>query len=86
MSRLILILAVFLTACCGEPSGNNHTTNFKYQSGDVVYLKPDSLKVTITKRYDFGDNNIKYDVVYYNKIGEQVENYVYEYEIYGKSY
>lgn len=86
MSRLILILAVFLTACCGEPSGSKSTTNFKYQSGDVVYLKPDSLKVTITQRYDFGDNNIKYDVVYYNKIGEQVENYVYEYEIYGKSY
>jgi hypothetical protein len=85
MSRLILIFAVLLTACCA-PSDNNNTTNFKYQSGDVVYLKPDSLKVTITQRWDFGDKNIKYDVVYYNKIGEQVDNYVYEYEIYGKSY
>jgi hypothetical protein len=64
---------------------------YKYALGDVVLVKPDSMKATINGRYAYspdgsGDNGIRYEIQYYDKDGDQRSDYVKEFQIYNKSY
>ena len=79
---LTAITFLFLVGCnCSE---NKNNKPYKYNEGDVVYIKPDSLKVTIIGRMNI-DNNI-YEVKFYDKAKEEQYSRVKEYEIYGKVY
>lgn len=90
MKGLLLGIILFLTACgCGER--DNSKVQYKYGLGDVVLIKPDSLKATINSRYfygvgDNGDNGIRYEIIYFDNDGDQRSDYVKEFQIYKKTY
>jgi hypothetical protein len=76
---MLLLGGISLTAC--DCKNTDSKSNFKYKLGEVVYIKPDSLKSTIVGRYDI-NGDLKYDVKFYTKNGEEVNSYVHQYEIY----
>ena len=90
MKGLLLGIILFFTACsCGER--DNSKVQYKYALGDVVLVKPDSMKATINARYwhgndGNGDNGIRYEILYYDKDGDQKSDYVKEFQIYKKTY
>lgn len=90
MKVFLFSIIVLFTACnCGTPDSKK--VSFKYALGDVVLVKPDSLKATINDRYYYGpdgngDNGIRYKIQYFNSKGESMEDYVKEFQIYNKSY
>ncbi len=89
-NKIILYLIVVLLIFSCNNSENRDTkrdvpvltANYKYSEGEIVYLKPDSLKVVISKAgVDLWDD-ISYDVKYYNAEGQPVKTTVRESEIY----
>jgi len=90
MKGLLLGIILFFTACsCGER--DNSKVQYKYALGDVVLVKPDSMKATINDRYfygtsDNGDNGIRYKIQYFGPDGHSEEDYVKEFQIYKKTY
>ena len=86
---LIGIILLFTSCSCVDTSDKN--IQYKYALGDVVLIKPDSLKATINGRYfygksDNGDNGIRYEIQYFDTDGDQRSDYVKEFQIYNKSY
>lgn len=77
---LILGVAFFVSCTCDDDKKNT----YKYKEGEVVYMKPDSLKVTITDRFHYDGN--MYTVKFF-KSGtyEEIMN-IKEYEIFGSTY
>ncbi len=53
------------------------------KEGDVIYVKPDSLRGTIINSWE---GNTKYEVKYFDSEGEEQTMYIEEFEIYGKIY
>jgi hypothetical protein len=90
MKVFLFSIVLLITACsCGERS--EKSVQYKYALGDVVLVKPDSMKATINSRYYYGndgngDNGIRYEIQYYDKDGDQRSDYVKEFQIYNKSY
>ncbi len=88
MKAFLFSIIVLFTACnCGETDNKN--VSFKYALGDVVLVKPDSMKATISDRYyygvgDNGDNGIRYKIQYYTPKGDSQEDYIKEFQIFGK--
>ena len=79
---LLAIGLLFLVGC--ECSDGKTKNTYKYKEGDVVYLKPDSLKVTIIRRYQFDVNG--YEVRFFERGGDDETTTVKEYEIFGKQF
>ena len=87
----LLVGILFLFTACGCVDSNQKNVQYKYALGDVVLIKPDSLKATINSRYfygvgDNGDNGIRYEIQYFDTDGDQRSDYVKEFQIYNKSY
>lgn len=61
---LILILSVtlLLGACCSTGPSDKEPMQYKYEIGDIVYYKLDSVKCIITDRTFNLSNEIYYDV------------------------
>lgn len=89
--KVFLFSIVLLFSACSCVDVKEKSVQYKYQLGDVVLVKPDSMKATINSRYyygagDNGDNGIRYEIQYYDKDGDQRSDYVKEFQIYNKSY
>ncbi len=82
MKVLIFFLLLISLAACVK---RDETTNasLKYKKGDVIYVKPDSLRGTIINSWE---GNTKYEVKYFDSEGEEQTMYIEEFEIYGKIY
>jgi hypothetical protein len=89
--KVFLFGILLLFTACECTSNNDKNVQYKYALGDVVLVKPDSMKATINSRYYYGedgngDNGIRYEIQYYDKDGDQRSDYVKEFQIYNKSY
>jgi hypothetical protein len=87
--KAVLFGIVLLFTACECTSSDDKKLQYKYQLGDVVLVKPDSMKATISGRYYYGadgngDNGIRYEIQYYDKDGDQKGDYVKEFQIFGK--
>jgi hypothetical protein len=88
MKVFLFSIVLLFTACsCGET--NEKSVQYKYELGDVVLVKPDSLAATINSRHYYGadgngDNGIRYEIQYYDKDGDQRSDYVKEFQIFSK--
>jgi transcription initiation factor IIE alpha subunit len=85
---LFALIAAGLVSCTQwdtEEKQNRERYNalFKYQEGDVVYIKPDSSLATITNKYHYSSGDTYY-IVYKTKNGELKETGINEYQIYSK--
>lgn len=76
---LLILLVATLVSCNTQPE--TPTQPLTYAVGDIVYLKPDSVK-----GYIFGINqDFKcYKISYFDKQGEEEVTYMQELQIYGK--
>lgn len=92
MKRILLLLCVVVMLfACNCTNTNEKDVQYKYSLGDVVFVKPDSLKATISARYSYennnsGDNGIRYEIQYYDKEGNQRSDYVKEFQIFSKQF
>jgi hypothetical protein len=89
--KVFLLSIILLFTACSCVDTSEKSAQYKYQLGDVVLVKPDSMKATINSRYYYGkdgsgDNGIRYEIQYYDKDGDQRSDYVKEFQIYNKSY
>lgn len=90
MKVLLVGIVLLFTACnCVDTSDKN--VQYKYALGDVVLVKPDSLKATINARYSYGadgngDNGIRYEIQYYDTDGDLKSDYVKEFQIFSKQF
>ena len=87
--KVFLFSIVLLFTACSCVDTKEKSVQFKYELGDVVLVKPDSMKATISGRYYYGadgngDNGIRYEIQYYDKDGDQKGDYVKEFQIFGK--
>ncbi len=87
--KVFLFSIVLLFTACSCVDTSDKKLQYKYQLGDVVLVKPDSMKATINGRYYYGDdgngdNGIRYEIQYYDKDGDQKGDYVKEFQIFGK--
>ncbi len=76
---LVLLLLIFIAGCVERNESTN--TSLKYKKGDVIYVKPDSLRGTIINSWE---GNTKYEVKYFDSEGEEQSMHIEEFEIYGK--
>jgi hypothetical protein len=73
---LFALLAVGLIGCGEQWEKENkeyakkHDSYFKYDIGDVVYLKPDSTIGVITHRIMWSEDRLEYSVRYSTKVGK----------------
>ena len=92
MKSILLGIVLLFTACsCVDNNTSNKNVQYKYELGDVVWVKPDSLKATIAAKYSYnadgnGDNGIRYEIQYYDKEGNQRSDYVKEFQIFSKQF
>ena len=87
--KVFLFSIVLLFASCSCVDTSEKNVQYKYALGDVILVKPDSMKATINGRYAYGpdgsgDNGIRYEIQYYDKDGDQRSDYVKEFQIFGK--
>lgn len=85
---LFALIAAGLVSCTQwdkeeKRNKERYEASFKYQSGDDVYIKPDSTLGTITDKYHYGSGDTYY-IVYKTKNGELKEVGINEYQIYSK--
>lgn len=82
--KALLLLSFLILQSCGERK-NEAPKKFKYKVGDVVYLKPDSIKATVMELYNQPNSKYSYMVKRYSDDAEEyVNDFVTEFEIYGK--
>lgn len=86
---LLCVVVVFISCNCTNTEDKD--VQYKYSLGDVVFVKPDSLKATISSRYSYGndnsgDNGIRYEIQYYDSEGNQRSDYVKEFQIFSKQF
>ena len=73
---LFALLAVGLIGCGEQWEKENkeyakkHDSYFKYDIGDVVYLKPDSTIGVITDRTLWSEDRLEYRIRYSTKVGK----------------
>ena len=73
---LFALLAVGLIGCGEQWEKENkeyakkHDSYFKYDMGDVVYLKPDSTIGVITDRTLWSEDRLEYRIRYSTKVGK----------------
>jgi hypothetical protein len=87
--KVFLFSIVLLFTACNCVDTKEKSAQYKYELGDVVLVKPDSMKATINSRYYYGadgsgDNGIRYEIQYYDKDGDQRSDYVKEFQIFSK--
>lgn len=90
MKKIILLCLILLAFACKEPDQKAYLKtdktapitkikkkNYKiYRKGDVVYIRPDSLKVTIIYENTSDPDDLSYDVKFF-VAGEEVRvNYI----------
>lgn len=81
MEKLVILAAVFLTACSCVDNDKSH--QYKYKIGDVVYIKPDSSVAVITYRGQYDAKTDYYHIKFYDEENESNEDSIKDYEIYG---
>lgn len=70
---LLIFMVVSFISCSREPNNGRSTPKRKieaiarYKPGDVVYLKPDSIKAVIVRKNKCGCDVTEYLVDYYDK-------------------
>ena len=73
---LFALIAAGLISCGGQWEKENkeyakkHDSYFKYDIGDVVYLKPDSTIGVITDRTLWSEDRLEYRIRYSTKVGK----------------
>lgn len=79
IKRILLILLVATVISCqqSKPAPKPLT----YAVGDIIYLKPDSVKGYI---YSVNKDFQYYKVSYFDKLGKEDVTYIQELQIYGK--
>jgi len=82
--KLINLVIIFLLCGCGNNNSQcYYPMQNKYKEGDIVYLKPDSIKSTIISIFSYSNNSYKYTIMYNDKqTNEHKYDYVWEYNIY----
>ena len=76
MFALFVIFAITNIGCGGQWEKENkeyakkHDSYFKYDIGDVVYLKPDSTIGVITDRTLWSEDRLEYRIRYSTKVGK----------------
>ena len=89
--RIILITFVSIIGLISCECSGPKMATAKFKEGDIVYIKPDSLKAVITDIQNYGpqsetDNGIRYEVKMYSENGESVEERVKETQIFSNFY
>jgi len=80
IKRILLILLVATVISC-QQQPKAPLPILTYAVGDIVYLKPDSVKgyiFSVNKDYQY------YKVSYFDKLGKEDVTYIQELQIYGK--
>jgi hypothetical protein len=73
---LFALIAAGLIGCGGQwekeekEYAKKHDSYFKYDIGDVVYLKPDSTIGVITDRTLWSEDRLEYRIRYSTKVGK----------------
>ena len=80
IKRALLILLVATVISC-QRQKPAPLPMLKYAVGDIVYLKPDSVKGYI---YDVRQDFQRYGVSYFDKLGKEDYRHCQELQIYGK--
>ncbi len=78
VTSILIVLA--LTCGCVKREETSQSP-LKYKEGDVIYLKPDSLRGTVISTDHYSK---KYGVKYFDVEGDEESIYIDEFEIYGK--
>ena len=87
---LFALIAAGLVSCGDQWEKENkkyakkHDSYFKYDIGDVVYLKPDSTIGVITHRIMWSEDRLEYRIRYSTKVGKLEYINVYEADIFDK--
>ena len=71
----IIILSISIGSCKNSNDDFNHKKvkiPDRYKKGQIVYLKPDSVKVVVVSRSTCGCDNRAYSVYYFNKEQDKV--------------
>jgi hypothetical protein len=71
MKNGIIILLTIILLSCGGNKNDSKPIILKYNVGDIVYVKPDSVKVYIYKK---NETYLYYNASYFDNIGK--ENYM----------
>jgi hypothetical protein len=74
---IIVIIFVSFIISCGN-CGNRCDIYAKYKFGDIVYIKPDSLKGTLLNKYDTGTGIPEYEI----RLGDGTKIQIYGPELY----
>ena len=75
----------------GDDKSSNNKSVYKYTLGDVIWVKPDSLKATISNKYYYGaiengDNGVRYEIEYFGPNGHKETETIKEFQIFSKKY
>jgi len=66
--NLIILMFITLISCKPQEIRIEPNKALKYNVGDVIYIKPDSVKGYIFKKGSFGEY---YKVSYFDKLGKE---------------
>lgn len=81
---ILVLMMILLNSCNNDITQETHhtqeeTPKKRFHGGDIVYLKPDSLKVVVSDTDPF---NKDYNVTFTDSSRNRQTEYVYDYEIY----